>query len=58
MAEINKIQGDNDPSNDWQIAYLQDARNQKIAGQGAQQDSQNQTYKQAMDIGNKLDMKW
>ena len=32
MAEINKIQNDNDPSNDWRIGYLQDARNQKVSG--------------------------
>lgn len=32
-AEINKVQGDNDTSNDWQIAYLQAARQKKLAEQ-------------------------
>ena len=33
MAQIKKIQGDGDTSNDWQIAYLQQARNQKLQAQ-------------------------
>ena len=32
QAQINKIRDDGDPSNDWQIAYLNNARNSKIAG--------------------------
>ena len=31
-APIMKIQGDGDTSNDWQVPYLQQARNQKIQG--------------------------
>lgn len=55
QAEINRITNDNDPSNDWQIAYLQNARNQKIAGQNsAQANAQNETYNQAMDMFAKL----
>lgn len=55
MAEINRITNDKDPSNDWQIGYLQDARNQKISGQNASQsEAQSQTYKQAMDMFGKL----
>lgn len=55
MAEINKLTNDNDPSNDWKIAYLQNARNQKIAGMNEQEaKTQNETYKQAMDMFGKL----
>ncbi len=55
MAEILKLQNDNDPSNDWKIAYLQNARNQKIAGQDeAEAKSQSELYKQAMDLFGKL----
>lgn len=55
MAEINRVKGDNDPSNDWQIAYLQNARNQKISGQNtAQSEAQSTQYKQAMDMFSKL----
>jgi hypothetical protein len=32
-AEINRVQGDNDASNDWQIAYLQAARQKKLQEQ-------------------------
>lgn len=31
QAEINKVQNDGDPSNDWQIPYLKNFRTQKIA---------------------------
>ena len=55
MAEILKLQNDNDPSNDWKIAYLQNARNQKIAGMNeAEAKSQSELYKQAMDMFSKL----
>ena len=55
MAEILKLQNDNDPSNDWKIAYLQNARNQKIAGQNeSQAKAQSETYRQAMDMFSKL----
>ena len=33
QAEINKVQNDNDTSNDWKIPILQSARNQKILAQ-------------------------
>lgn len=32
QSQINKVRDDGDPSNDWQIAYLNAARNQKISG--------------------------
>lgn len=32
QAEINRVSNDGDPSNDWQIPYLQAARQDKIAG--------------------------
>ena len=59
MAEINKVKNDNDPSNDWRISYLQDARNQKVSGieQGqaqAQTQGQEKLYNQAMDMFGKL----
>ncbi len=37
-AQINALQNDNDTSNDWQIAYLQAARNNKLATQQAAAD--------------------
>jgi len=33
QAQINKVQGDNDTTNDWQIPMLQAARNEKILAQ-------------------------
>lgn len=47
-AEINKVENDGDTSNDWQIPYLQKARNEKLAAQqkaateAAQQEIDNQ----------------
>ena len=35
QAEVNKVQGNNDASDDWKIPYLQAARNEKIAAQQA-----------------------
>ena len=35
QQEINNVQGNNDPSDDWKIPYLQAARNEKIAAQQA-----------------------
>ena len=35
QQEINNVQGNNDPSDDWKIPYLQAARNEKIAAQEA-----------------------
>lgn len=55
MAEINKISNDNDPTNDWKIGYLQNARNQKISGiEQGQSQAQEKLYKQAMDMFGKL----
>lgn len=55
MAEINRVMNDGDPSNDWQIAYLQNARNQKIAEQNeSQAKAQSEIYRQAMDMFSKL----
>lgn len=48
QAQINAVQNDGDPSNDWQIPYLQAARQNKIsdldaaAAKAAQQDFENQ----------------
>jgi hypothetical protein len=48
QAQINAVQNDGDTSNDWQIPYLQAARNQKVAGmessaaEAAQQEFENQ----------------
>lgn len=47
-AQINAVQNDNDPSNDWQIGYLEAARQNKLADQesaaakAAQQEFENQ----------------
>lgn len=35
QAEINKVTGNNDASDDWKIPYLQQARNEKIQAQQA-----------------------
>jgi len=40
MAEINRVKNDGDPSNDWQIAPLEAARQQKIESQGLDQQGQ------------------
>lgn len=51
MAEIQKLQNDGDPSNDWKIPYLQAARNQKQANQAAAEASAAQTeYERALDL--------
>lgn len=48
QAQIDAVQNDGDPSNDWQIAYLQAARQKKLAGleaaaaEAAQQEFENQ----------------
>ena len=50
MAEINNLTNDGDSSNDWRIGYLNNARNQKVAGIGqAESKEQEQLYKQAME---------
>ena len=58
QAEINRVMNDNDPSNDWQIAYLQAARQQKIQQQQAEEaaqaaaasEAQKQQYKDALEL--------
>jgi hypothetical protein len=58
QAEINRVQGDNDTTNDWQIPYLQAARQQKIQQQAEQQAAQmaaaseeeKQQYKNALEL--------
>ena len=35
QQEINNVQGNNDPSDDWKIPYLQAARNEKLLAQEA-----------------------
>ena len=58
QAEIDRVQGDNDTTNDWQIPYLQAARQQKIQAQAEQQAAQmaaaseeeKQRYKNALDL--------
>jgi len=37
QAEINRVKNDGDPSNDWQLPFLQQARQEKIANQGLDQ---------------------
>lgn len=45
MAQINKITNDGNPSNDWQIPFLQAARQQKISDQqSAQAAAQQQAF--------------
>jgi hypothetical protein len=58
QAEINRVMNDNDLSNDWQIAYLQAARQQKIQQQQAEEaaqaaaasEAQKQQYKDALEL--------
>ena len=52
MAEINKLQGDNNPSNDWQIAYLQERKKSKNRWNERSRKAKitNRNYKQAMDV--------
>lgn len=58
QAEIDRVQGDNDTTNDWQVPYLQAARQQKIQAQAEQQAAQmaaaseeeKQQYKNALDL--------
>ena len=42
QAEINRVQGNNDASDDWKIPYLQAARNQKLQYQATAQAAANQ----------------
>jgi hypothetical protein len=58
QAEIDRVQGDNDTTNDWQIPYLQAARQQKIQQQQAEEaaraaaasETQKQQYKDALEL--------
>jgi len=47
MAQINKLQGDNDTTNDWQIPILQQQRQQKILD--TQGQTTTMTYSQALE---------
>ena len=50
QARINQLTNDNDTSNDWQIPYLQAARQQKLASMASQQAEDEETaYKRALD---------
>ena len=42
QAEINRVQGNNDASDDWKIPYLQAARNQKLNNIAAAQAAADQ----------------
>jgi hypothetical protein len=58
QAEINRVMNDNDLSNDWQVPYLQAARQQKIQQQQAEEaaqaaaasEAQKQQYKDALEL--------
>jgi hypothetical protein len=50
QAEINKVQGDGDTSNDWQVPYLQTARQQKLAEMSAAQAPPQLTSSSALDL--------
>jgi hypothetical protein len=58
QAEINRVQSDDDPSNDWQVAYLQSARQNKLqemaearaASAAAASEAEQQQYKTALEL--------
>lgn len=51
MAEINRIKGDNDPSNDWMVGYLNNARNQKLAEiQTAKAEAEQQAFENELKM--------
>ena len=58
QQEINNVQNDNDTTNDWQVPYLQAARQQKIQQQAEQTaaqaaaagEAEKEQYKQAFDL--------
>ena len=57
-GEINNIQGDNDTTNDWQVPYLQAARQKKVQSQAEQAaaqaaaagEAEKEQYKSAFDL--------
>jgi hypothetical protein len=49
-AEMNRVRDDGDTSNDWQLGYLQAARQDKLAGMGtAQAKADKDAYDNAME---------
>ena len=51
QAKINELTNDNDASNDWQIPYLQSARQDKISNQASAEAKAQQTaYDNAIEI--------
>lgn len=58
QAEIDRVQGDNDTTNDWQIPYLQAERQKKVQNQAEQTaaqaaaagEAEKEQYKQAFDL--------
>lgn len=51
QAQINKVRDDGDPTNDWQIAYLNSARNQKISGiNQAQSEAEQQAFENQLKM--------
>ena len=56
QAEINKLQNDDDPSNDWKIPYLNAAREQKkLSLASLEREDEETAYKRALDQA-KLDL--
>lgn len=56
QARINSLQNDNDPTNDWQIPYYQQARQQKLARIAESEASaEEKAYQRALDQA-KLDL--
>jgi hypothetical protein len=49
QSEINRVTNDNDTSNDWQLAYLEAARQQKLAGVSDIQTEQLKTKEEQLD---------
>lgn len=49
QAEINRVQNDNDTSNDWQLAMLQAARQRKILGISPEQQTAEAIRKTQLD---------
>jgi len=51
QAQINALTNDNDTSNDWQIPYLNAARNEKISGQATSAaDAQQQAFENELAL--------
>jgi hypothetical protein len=51
QARINQVRDDNDPSNDWELPYLEAAKANKVAGiEAAKSDAAQAAYKNAYDM--------